>query len=72
MRVIFPSPVSSPLTNHLVLQITKLLTTGEYPTISGKTLKYMAETVSICVHGDLPGAVALAASVRKAINSLKQ
>jgi UPF0271 protein len=36
-------------------------------TIDGSILKIHAE--SICVHGDSPGAVAMAAAVREALNA---
>jgi UPF0271 protein len=36
-------------------------------TIDGSILKIRAE--SICVHGDSPGAVAMAAAVREALNA---
>lgn len=56
---------------EVVARITRLLTTREYTTLSGKTLHWPASTVSICVHGDLPGAIGLATSVRKAIDALQ-
>ena len=55
----------------VIARVTRLLTTREYATLSGKTLNWPAPTVSICVHGDLPGATGLAASVRKAIDALQ-
>jgi UPF0271 protein len=55
----------------VIARVTRLLTTREYATLSGKTLRWPASTVSICVHGDLPGATELAASVRKAIDALQ-
>jgi 5-oxoprolinase (ATP-hydrolysing) subunit A len=42
-----------------------MLTTGRMQSVDGVEIAVSAE--SICVHGDTPGAVAMAVSVRKAL-----
>jgi 5-oxoprolinase (ATP-hydrolysing) subunit A len=43
----------------------RMLTTGRLPSVDGTEVAVSAR--SICVHGDSPGAVAMAVAVRKAL-----
>ena len=44
-----------------------LATTGEVPAVDGSVLRLRCDT--LCVHGDTPGAVAIAAAVREALGA---
>jgi 5-oxoprolinase (ATP-hydrolysing) subunit A len=46
-------------------RMVQMLTTGRMQSVDGVEIAVSAE--SICVHGDTPGAVAMAVSVRKAL-----
>jgi UPF0271 protein len=46
-------------------RMVQMLTTGRMQSVDGVEIAVSAE--SICVHGDSPGAVTMAASVRKAL-----
>ncbi|MEG9249840.1 5-oxoprolinase subunit PxpA [Arthrobacter sp. Soc17.1.1.1] len=53
--------------SDVVEHVLRIATDGEVVAVDGSRLRIAAE--SICVHGDTPGAVAMAAAVRRALTS---
>jgi UPF0271 protein len=54
-------------TDAICARMVRLATTGQIETVDGHVISLQAE--SICVHGDTPGAVAIATALRSALES---
>ncbi|GAA5964749.1 hypothetical protein JCM21900_000189 [Sporobolomyces salmonicolor] len=67
-----PHPRSSPRLARRP-QTRGMLETSTWLSLAGQTCKFPEGTkkISICVHGDFPGAVGVAQAVRRAIDDVK-